>query len=467
MESNAQRCALPKKVAMFRAFRGGVHPEEKKEDTEDRPIKQAKLPSRVVIPMIQHTGAPCVPVVKVGEHVKKGALVGKAEKFITSPVHASISGVVKEISEAPHPTAGKSLAVAIESDGTDEWTETVRSRGEVANLEKEEIVDIVKQNGIVGLGGAAFPTHVKLKPPKKIDTVILNGAECEPYLSCDNRLMIERSRDILKGLHLIMKALDVDSSFIAIESNKPVAAKIMSETLENFGGEFGEGDRDYTGFGKREISLKVLPTKYPQGSEKQLIEAILKRRVPPAGLPLDVGCVVHNVGTALAIFEAVYYGKPLVERCVTLAGDCLKAPLNLNVRMGTSVKALVEECGGLRKDIVKLIIGGPMMGIAQHTLDIPVVKGTTAILFLSEGAARTFDETACIRCGRCVNVCPMNLLPVAYGKFVKKEIWEEARNYNIDDCIECGACSYVCPSRIPLVQYIKVGKRELLRRRFA
>lgn len=441
---------------MFKAFSGGIHPEYKKEYTEDKAIRQAKFPSQVTIPMIQHTGAPCEPVVKVGDAVKKGQLIGKVEQFITSPVHASISGVVKEIKEVSHPTVDKSVSVVIESDGRDEWIESVKNRENVPNLGKEEIIDIIKESGIVGLGGGAFPTHVKLKPPKKIDTVILNGAECEPYLTCDNRLMIEKPNDILKGLYLIMKALAIERAFIAIESNKSNAIMAIKEALENF------GDSE---FGKKDINLKILPTKYPQGSEKQLIEAILKRKVPPKGLPLNVGCVVHNAGTALAIFEAVYYGRPLIERCITLSGDCVNEPLNLNVRIGASVKDLLDECGGLRREISKVIVGGPMMGIAQCTLDIPVIKGTTGVLFLSEDEARVFDEIACIKCGRCVDTCPMNLLPLAYAKFVKKERWDELDNYNIDDCIECGACSYVCPGRIPLIQYVKVGKRELFYRR--
>jgi Na+-translocating ferredoxin:NAD+ oxidoreductase subunit C len=438
---------------MRKTFTGGVHPPQRKEYTKDKGIRQAKPPSRVVIPLIQHTGAPCDAVVKVGDGVKKGQVVGQIEEFITSPVHASISGVVKEIKEMPHPVVGKSISIVVESDGKDEWIESVRPRDNISDLNKEDIVDIIRQSGIVGLGGAAFPSHVKLSSRKKaIDTVILNGAECEPYLTCDERIMIERPQDMIKGLLLIMRAVDVGRAFIAIESNKPQAIEAVRNSLKGFKREELNG---------KDINLKILPTKYPQGSEKQLIETLLKRRVPPQGLPLDVGCVVHNVGTAIAIFEAVYNTKPLIERCVTLTGDCLREPLNLNVRIGTSVKDIIDECGGVIKDISKVIVGGPMMGIAQYTIDIPVIKGTTGILFLSDDKAHIFDEGTCIRCARCVDACPMNLLPLSYVKLVKKEKYEALKDYNIDDCIECGACAYVCPSRIPLVQYVKVGKREL------
>lgn len=441
---------------MLRTFTGGVRPDEKKEYTEDKAIRQAKLPSRVIIPMIQHTGAPCEPTVKAGDNVKKGQLIGWAEQFITSPVHTSISGIVKEIKDTPHPVVNKSLSVVIESDGKDEWIESVKDRTAVADLTKDRIIEIIKESGIVGLGGAAFPTQVKLTQPKKNEDVILNGAECEPYLTCDSRLMTERPADIIKGLHLIMKALDTRRAFIAIEANKPGAIASMKGALANL-----EEKKD----GEKEITLKILPTRYPQGSEKQLIESILRKRVPPNGLPLDIGCVVHNVGTALAIFEAVYHGRPLIERCVTLSGDCLKEPLNLNVRIGTTVQDLISECGGLKKDVAKVIMGGPMMGIAQYTFDVPVIKGTTGIIFLSKEKTRIFEEITCIRCGRCVNACPMDLVPLAFAKLVKKERWEVLGAYNVDDCMECGSCSYVCPSRIPLVQYIKLGKREIFNRK--
>ena len=440
---------------MFKTFTGGIHPKERKEATKYKAISQARLPSEVVIPMIQHTGAPCEPIVKVGDSVRKGQLIGRIEKFITSPVHSSVSGTVKEIKEMPHPTAGKSVSVVIKSDGKDDWDESVKKRAHAADLTREEIIDIVKTSGIVGLGGAAFPTHVKLKPPKKIDTIILNGAECEPYLTCDDRLMIERPADVIKGLLLAMKALDVNRAVIAIESNKPNAIESISDILKSY------KTADLAG---KDITLKILSVKYPHGSEKQLIDAILRRRVPPKCLPLDVGCVVYNVGTAIAISEAVYEGKPLIERSVTLSGDCVKEPLNLNVRIGTNVKELLDECGGAVREISKVIVGGPMMGIAQPTMEIPVIKGTSGILFLSRDEARIFDEMACIRCGRCVNVCPMNLVPSVYGKLVKKEKWDKLTDHNIDDCMECGSCSYACPSRIPIVQYVKTGKRELFYR---
>ena len=350
---------------MLRRFLGGVHPKGQKEHTRDKAIKEARLPSFVIIPMIQHTGAPCEPLVKVGDKVKKGELIGRAEKFITSPVHASLSGTVKEIKETPHPVVGKSLSIIIESDGRDEWHESVKERTDAATLTKDQITDIIKEKGIVGLGGAAFPAHVKLKPPKKIDTVILNGAECEPYLTCDDRLMIEKAGDIIKGLFLIMKVLEADKAVIGIEANKPKAVESINNALKA---------------SHKDITLKVLPARYPQGSEKQLIEALLKRRVPPKGLPLDVGCVVHNVGTALSIFEAVHKGKPLIERVITLTGDSVKEPLNLNVRIGVSAGELLSECGGMIGEVSKVIVGGPMMGIAQTTTNIPVIKGTSGIL---------------------------------------------------------------------------------------
>ncbi len=443
-------------MKLHKTFSGGIHPQELKEATRQKATIRAKVPPQVTIPLIQHTGAPCQPLVKVGDTVKKGQLIADAEQFITAPIHASISGVVKEIKTTPHPIAGKSLSITITSDGRDEWYESVKPRKDVAGLTKDEITDIIRRAGIVGLGGAAFPAHVKLKPPKKIDTVILNGAECEPYLTCDDRLMRERAQEVIKGLLLIMRAVDVQRAVVAIESNKPEAIEVMKKTLKTF---------KPAEFLDKELILRVLPVKYPQGSEKQLIETVLNRRVPSQSLPLHVGCVVHNVGTAVAMYQAVYEGKPLIERSITLSGDCIKEPLNIAVRIGTAVRQLVDdECGGFVRDVSKIIVGGPMMGIAQPTFDFPVIKGISGVLFLSERYAPVFDETACIRCGRCVNVCPMNLLPLVYAKLVKAQKWEQLKGYYIADCMECGSCAYVCPARIPLVQYVKTGKRELLKR---
>jgi len=440
---------------MLHTFKGGIRPKDRKAPTRDKPIVTAAPPATVTIPMAQHTGAPCSPGVKVGDAVKKGAVVGSSGELITSPVHASVSGRVSAIEEASHPVLGKAQAVVISSDGRDEWHDSVRERRDTDSLKPADIAAVSRACGIVGMGGAAFPTHVKLQSPKKIDTVILNCAECEPYLTCDDRLMIERPYDILRGLGLMMKTVRAERSFIAIESNKPEAIAQMEEALREYRKE--RPDKD--------IQVIILAAKYPQGSEKQLIEIITRRRVPPRSLPLEVGCLVQNTGTAFALYEAVYKGRPLVERCVTLSGDCLEEPVNVKVRIGTRTADLLPLAGGLRKDVSKVVFGGPMMGIAQTTLDVPVVKGTTGILFLSDEEALTYEEMPCIRCARCVESCPMNLLPLVYAKYAKKGHWEKAAEYNIDDCIECGCCSYVCPSRIPLVQYIKVAKKELFRKR--
>lgn len=438
---------------MPRTFRGGVHPQEKKEYTADKTIKQAKTPSRVTIPMIQHTGAPCVPIVKVGDRVKRGEVIGTAEKFITSPVHASISGVVKEIKESPHPIIGKSLSIVIESDGGDNWVGSAKKRDNAASLSREEIINIVKESGIVGLGGAAFPTHVKLSPPKgkPIDSVILNGAECEPYLTCDSRLMAEKPNEILKGLELIAKVLDAKNLYIAIENNKPLSINAMEKALR----ESKLAKPPYR------TKIAVLKTKYPQGAEKQVIKAVLNRKVPAGGLPMDVGCIVQNVGTGFAVYEAVYLGRPLTERVVTISGSCVGEPVNIRVKIGTLLSDIVSDFGGLKKEPRKIIFGGPMMGFAQYTMDVPIIKGVSGIVFLSGGEIDEDREGACIRCGKCLDVCPMELAPTMLMHYVKKERFEEAKERGIANCYECGACAYECPAKIPLLDYLKFGKARV------
>jgi electron transport complex protein RnfC len=402
--------------------------------------------------MIQHTGAPCEPVVKVGDSVKKGEVVGQIEQFITSPVHASISGKITSIDEFAHPVVGRCKAVVIESDGRDESFSSPRENKNPDKLSKKELLDIIKRNGIVGLGGATFPTHVKLSPPreKSIDSLILNGAECEPYLTSDSRLMAEEPKEILKGLEIIVKILDVKNVYIAIEDNKLLAIHAMMEALS----ESKLKEPPYR------TEIAVLKTKYPQGAEKQIIKSILNREVPAGGLPMDVGCIVQNVGTAFAIYEAVYLGKPLIEKVVTIAGSCVNEPVNIWVSIGTLLGDLVNEFGGFTKEPKKVIFGGPMMGFAQYTMDVPIIKGTSGIIFLSNDEIDETKESVCIRCGKCLEVCPMELAPTALMHYVKRGRFNEAKELGIANCYECGACAYECPAKIPLLDYLKFGKAK-------
>lgn len=381
---------------------------------------------------------------KVGDEVKAGQKVGVASGFISSPVHSSISGTVAAIGRFPSPLGGEQQAVVIEGNGTDEWHESVRPRADVGSLTAEEIRTIVREAGIVGLGGAAFPTSVKLSPPegKPIDAVILNGAECEPWLTADHRLMLEKPAEIISGLVLIMRALACEKGCVGIESNKPDAIKAMREAVPE-------------GTGIEIIGLQV---KYPQGAEKQLIDAVLRRRVPSGGLPMDVGVVVQNVGTSLAVYEACHLGRPLVTRVMTLTGTPVSRPTNFLARIGTLVSSLVEQAGGVNGDIAKVISGGPMMGIAQFTIDVPVVKGMSGMLFLAPGETDVHPPDACLRCGACVKVCPMNLVPTTIEKFIDADKIDDAVAIGLLDCMECGSCAYVCPSKRRLVHSFKFGK---------
>ncbi|MFC1705164.1 electron transport complex subunit RsxC [Nanoarchaeota archaeon] len=433
---------------MFK-FSGGIHPQERKLSKE-RVIKQAEMPKKVVIPLSQHIGAPCKPLVNVGDEVKIGQKIGEAESFCSAPVHASISGKVTAIAKSPHPCAGEGMAITIESDGKMIWDDNVQARDNVDNLSQKELIEIVKQAGIVGMGGAMFPTHVKFCLPegKKVDTIVVNGAECEPMLTCDHRIMLEHTEEIVRGIKLILKMSGAKKAIIGIEENKPDAIKALKLKVEN------------------EPNIKVMEvrTRYPQGAEKMLIYSLTGRKVPCACLPLDVGVVVNNVGTAKAIFDAVYKGKPLIERVVTVTGD-LKKPQNLLVKVGTSFAELISQCEGIKGEVGKILNGGPMMGIAQANDQAPVLKGTSGILVQNRGAVIKDQERDCIRCGKCIDVCPMNLMPTMISQYAQKNDFDSCEEYDAMDCFECGACAYTCPSKIHLVQYIKIAKAEICKKR--
>jgi len=428
----------------MKAFSGGIKPKHSKL-TEKKEVKAAKLPKRVVIPLLQHTGAVCKPLVNVNDHVAVGQKIGDSEEDMSALIHASISGVVKEIKEMPHPLGTKVNSVIIESDGKIEWHESVKARDNVDSLSKEELLKIIKEAGIVGLGGAGFPTHVKLNvKDKKIDTLIINGAECEPYLTADHRLMLEQTEKIVKGLEIIKKVVGAEKAIIGVEDNKKDAIALLYEKVKD-----------------KNIEIVSLKTRYPQGAEKLLIYSILGRKVPARGLPLDVNVVVNNVGTAKAVHDAVYENKPVIERIVTVTG-AVKDPGNFTVRIGVLFKDLIEECNGYSGDTKKIIMGGPMMGIAQETANVPVVKGTTGLLVLDKIDIEAKEP--CIKCARCVDACPMLLIPAFIAKFSGKELYEQADSFNALDCFECGCCAYVCPSKIPLVELIKKGKMEIMKK---
>jgi len=433
-------------------FPGGIYPPYFKELSRSNPIRRLEPPPEVIIPLVQNIGAHSRAVVKIGDEVKIGTLIGDSEKFISARIHASVSGRVKAIKRMAHPLLGRCEAVLIDSDAKDEKAYNQDSTKNIANQSPDDIVDAVRSAGIVGLGGAAFPSHVKLTPPKekRIDTFILNGAECEPYLTCDDRIMQEKPKEVLEGALLIMKSLGADKGFVAIEDNKPEAIEAICSCLKSFG---QPADK---------LHLVVLPAKYPQGGEKQLIKAVMKKEVPPGCLPFDVGCVVDNIQTALAVYEAVYIGKPLYERVITVTGDAIREPSNFLVRIGTPVSCIVEECGGFKETPGKIIIGGPMMGIAQYTDGVSVIKGTSGILVLSKKFLKKKDPDYCIRCGKCVEVCPMNLMPTDIAKAAEYEHFNIASSLHVQDCMECGCCAYSCPSAIPLIQLIKHAKRSLL-----
>jgi electron transport complex protein RnfC len=428
-------------------FERGIHPEYHKDLAAGKSITRAVLPQRIVVPVSQHIGAPAKPEVAIGDEVKRGQVIGSTTGFVSSPVHSSISGKVIAIADFPTSVGRMVQSVVIESDGKDEAV-SFNEHPEYSSLSADEIRNIIKDAGIVGMGGAAFPTNVKLSPPKEkpIDAVLINGAECEPYLTADHRLMVEHPKEVVESLKIIMKSLNVKEGHIGIEENKPDAIEAMEAAVS----------------GEPNIKVWPLEIKYPQGAEKMLIKAIKGREVPSKGLPMDVGVVVQNVGTALAVYEAVRFGKPLIERVVTVTGSGIKEPSNMMVRVGTLMSDVIEQCGGLVEGAVKVISGGPMMGFAQWTLDVPVVKGTSGILVLAETEYVASDEySACIRCGSCIDVCPMGLNPSSLSVYAEKGFYEDAKENNLFDCFECGSCAYVCPAKRPMVQFMRLAKSQV------
>ena len=433
----------------LKTFPGGLHPPDSKEYSAHKAIETCPLPEELVIPLSQHIGAPAEACVAKGDRVKKGQVIGQAKGFVSVPVHASTSGEVLAVEPRPHPAGKALLAVVIRPDGEDAWVDGLEE-ADPASLTPDEIRDRIRSAGIVGLGGATFPTHVKLSPPegKTIDTLILNGVECEPYLTADHRLMLEQSERILDGVAILKKALGVETALIGIEANKPDAIEMMKKACA------GKG-----------IEVVPLEVKYPQGAEKQLILAATGREVPSGGLPMDVGVVVQNVGTAAAVSDAVRLGRPLIERIATVTGPCVVEPKNLRVRIGASLSHLVEFCGGLKEEPAKIIMGGPMMGQTQLSLDVPAIRGTSGVLLLGEGDVDPKEAGPCIRCGRCVRVCPARIMPTTIAAYARLDLIDEAEAFDAMDCIECGCCTYTCPASLPLVQSIRYAKAAILAKR--
>lgn len=434
---------------------GGVRVPDKKELAQDSSIEFAGIPQELVLFLSQHTGAPSKPVVNVGDVVKKGQPLAEAQGAVSAWLHAPTSGKVKAIELRYHPTLARPVdAIILEPDGKDELFEGLsKGKADLESISPDQIKDFVRLAGIVGLGGAAFPTAVKLSPPagKTIDTYLLNGAECEPYLCADSRLMEERSEEIIFGFRALMKAAGVSRGIVCIEDNKPKAIEAMKAAINGTG-----------------LELAVLPTKYPRGGEKQLIQAVLGREVPPPpGLPMDVGVIVSNVGTAWAVARALTQGLPLIERVVSVTGEGVVRPSNFLALVGTPVSYLIEKAGGFSGTPGKVIMGGPMMGVALKTLDVPVLKGTSGIVVLKADKLGRADEKPCIRCGKCVEACPMRLLPVWISAYAERSLYDEAEKMRAMDCIECGSCAYVCPASRPLVQSIRLAKAKIAEKRRA
>ncbi len=431
-----------------KTFKGGVHPKEYKELTEHLSFETIPLPDEITLPLSQHLGKEAKALVKKGDEVQPGQMIAQAEGFVSAPIHSSVAGKVMSLGKEQTSSGFPKDSIVIKTNETVESQKFLFTPLNPNAVTAEEIRERVALAGIVGQGGAAFPTAVKLTPPKDktIDVVILNGCECEPYLTRDYRFMIERPDDLISGLKLIMKALDVKRGVIGIEDNKPEAIKILSEKAK-----YEEG-----------IEVVSLKTKYPQGAEKMLIKAVTGREVPPGKLPLDVGAVIQNIGTAIAIHDAIINGEVLITAALTVSGKGIKNPKNLIVPVGTPIQNVIDYCGGVTEDAMKIVVGGPMMGFAQFDLQAPVMKATSGILVLTKDEVAKNPETPCLRCGQCIEACPLNLMPTKLARYTQLNRFEDAEEAGITVCMECGTCAYTCPANIPLVQWIRLGKQKVL-----
>jgi Na+-translocating ferredoxin:NAD+ oxidoreductase subunit C len=442
---------------MFKLFkiRGGVHPDDRKQLSAGQAIEPLPMPPLLHIPLQQHIGAPAEPLVRRGENVKKGQLLARSQGAISAPVHAPTSGRIMGVGGYPahHPSGLSVRTITLKPDGIDEWTETLDPVADPFALSPDEIAQRVADAGIVGMGGATFPSAVKLNLRKryKLDTLVINGAECEPYLTCDDRLMREKSAEVLDGVRLMARALGVERMLIAIENNKPEAQAAMRQAAA-----------DYTN-----IIVVGLPTRYPMGSEKHLVQTLIGKETPARGLTADMGVVVHNVATALAVHEALRFGRPLIARVMTVTGGAIAQPRNLLVPLGTPLSHLIDHCGGFREAPVRMISGGPMMGQPLPGTRVPAVKGSNGLLALTAAEVQSAPEMPCIRCASCVNACPCGLVPLEMASHIHAGSLDNSVKLGLLDCIACGSCSYVCPSHIPLVQYFNYAKGELAARQRA
>ncbi|MBF0213210.1 MAG: electron transport complex subunit RsxC [Magnetococcales bacterium] len=430
----------------LKKFHGGVHPKEYKELSRHCAIEELPMPKRLYVPMHQHIGAPSDPCVEPGTQVFKGQLIGEPNGFVSAPVHAPTSGTIQGIEEhvSGHPSGLTMPCAVLIPDGNDQWHPELKGLEDPYNADPQAIRDKVRESGVVGLGGATFPSFIKLSPPqgKVAELLIINGVECEPYLTCDARLMEEHSQEIIDGIRIMLQALQTKQCVIAIEDNKPGAIQAMRRAAQE----------------TKNVQVVSLPVMYPQGAEKQLIEVLIHRQVPSGCLPIDVGVIVHNVATALAVREAVLFGHPLVHRVVTVTGLGIARPANLNVPVGTPAQDLIDHCGGLKNGVKKVVMGGPMMGVALGDLQAPVVKGTSGLLAMLARETVQEPEQPCIRCGNCLQACPVQLTPCEMAWRAKHDLIDQLDAVHLMDCIECGSCAYVCPSHIPLVHYFRYGK---------